>query len=76
MSDWRDSYDEWKLRSPDWDDGPTCDRCGEFLTQAGQPPPRWFCKYCEYEDAYWQSLIDGEGYVCDLEDAEFLADGI
>ncbi len=20
MSDWRDSYDEWKTRSPDWDD--------------------------------------------------------
>ncbi len=22
MSDWRDSYDEWKTRSPDWDDDP------------------------------------------------------
>lgn len=22
MSDWRDGYDDWKLRSPDWDDDP------------------------------------------------------
>jgi len=67
-------YDAWKTRGPDWDDPPTCDRCGEFLTRAWQPP-HWFCDECEYDDAYWQALADGEGAMIDIEDAEFLMGG-
>jgi hypothetical protein len=32
MSDWRDGYDDWKLRSPDWDDDP----CAEVRAEMGQ----------------------------------------
>jgi hypothetical protein len=32
VSDWRDGYDDWKLRSPDWDDDP----CAEVRHELGR----------------------------------------
>ena len=67
-------YDEWKTRAPDRDDGPTCEKCGGWLTREWDTSG-WFCEPCEDEDDYWQSLIDRKGQLVDMEDMEFLADG-
>jgi hypothetical protein len=34
MSDWRDGYDDWKLRSPDWDDDPCAEVRAECAAEA------------------------------------------
>jgi hypothetical protein len=69
-------YDEWKTRGPDWDDGPTCEKCGEFLRKQWQPYGGWFCEECDFEDEYWQALADGQGSLIELEDAEILAEDL
>lgn len=56
MSDdrWRDTYDAWKTRLPDYADGRVCERCGGWLY-------RGHCADCEApEECEDNGLIEEE----------------
>lgn len=48
-------YDRWKLTEYD---GPTCDRCGEFLRRAWPPNLGWCCDACDEESEYRERQMD------------------
>lgn len=41
-------YDAWKLATPPDYDGPTCEKCGDFLRRDHTIPGQyWYCRYCD-----------------------------
>ena len=45
---WRDTYDAWKLASPEDDGVPQCENCGEPMTR--WPRRGWHCEECSPRD--------------------------
>lgn len=56
MSDWRDTYDSWKLAGPD--EPPTCEKCGGWMLPVWGGPD--YCEDCDFEAEQLELQADAQ----------------